>query len=360
MPMNIAIRCRLRSHKLLKPGVKRDPFRLGRYCDANDLHIEIDPASLKTASPEFESKSRKLCRMISFFIHVPKCGGTTLLSSAVEHFGSECVHHIGYPRHGETADDIGVMLFAIKRSGILKECEAVNAYHYPSSFTDYRSWVDGTQPSNPGAIKCVFGHGVRHGMHHSFGHGGWRYFSALRHPVSRIVSVYNFLVTLIERVRTVESENQLSVCLEPRNLFPFDEWIYRDPNQVNFIFKFFWTVHFENEPVFFLNIPVDNETVNQNNLKSILGIMDEFDFIASLEEPDDLQKLAAMIGLPSPMRRRNVSKKVVQLDRSSSFWSELEQRNAADMTLYEHARTGKYRRSRAAQSESHSSKGMIN
>ena len=233
------------------------------------------------------------------FLHTHKCAGSTIKEHIKRtHRDRSC----GFYRH--TLDlPVKVMGNRIDKSHA-------------------RDFVLAMSPEKRARMKVLFGHFVYYGIHELFGREA-RYFTFLRHPVSRMISMYNFLLSQSE-----ESQRLRKIISDDGTVKPFYDWIeaFHPNSMTGFLYHQLTGDAFQ--------FP---ETVTRDELKLVKEELSRFHFVGIVENQDDLPWVYRELGITKRFPDLNVSKKVVRMEDDADMTRRVLERHELDLELYEFA-----------------------
>lgn len=182
---------------------------------------------------------------------------------------------------------------------------------------------------SPSRLRAFFGHGVYHGLHHLCPQPS-RYFTFVRRPTDRVVSLYNFQAGIaLDPEHELHSRYKDTLVVNGK-LLPFDEWVvgtYTGNHMVRFLYY-----AMESE---LLHV---QEEMDQSHLRIAKQFLDKCWFVGLTERSDeDIPLVCQAVGVPSPQTRANVSKKYIPDTDRERVNALVEQRDALDSELYEYA-----------------------
>ncbi|HRF00163.1 MAG TPA: sulfotransferase family 2 domain-containing protein [Pirellulaceae bacterium] len=230
------------------------------------------------------------------FAHVAKCGGTTL----VEAFGR-------YGRRG-----ICLAEPAESREAIVREAKETIARRRLS----------------PDQVELFFGHRVHWGLH-ELSSLPPRYFTFLRDPTTRVVSLYNHHCGIADDPRHPHHARDLARLGAPRDRVPFLRWLdeqYGGNHMVRFL-------------AFAMSgdDPEGSGTVGRRELEAAIGFLERCWFVGLTETSErDLPIVFRALGLKPPARRANVSR-IYQSADDPIVRQAIEAKDRYDLELYRHA-----------------------
>jgi hypothetical protein len=228
-------------------------------------------------------KETKMC--LNIFVHIPKCaGGTVKRHIEWEYRENERFHpHIKYK-------DI-----------MMKVLNSAEQAEWAANATRIkRSWISKYLYSLPDSqrrsIRCIYGHATYYGIHEAFDQKP-RYFTFLREPLARFISLYNYMLTV--RV-TPERLERYEILKKDGTLRSLDEWL----EQTN-IGQFSMTN--------FLSQVYDTEDLlqsfcapSQKELETVKNMLRDFYFVGLTENDDDIEFTYGRLGITKCLPDKNV------------------------------------------------------
>lgn len=144
-------------------------------------------------------------RPLLIFLHLPKCAGLTFRYHAKKNLNEE-----------------ERMLLSYKCLGLDPNNPSTDYKVFERATKKYLSRFSDEQKDK---IKLIYGHTVIWGVHKYFKRP-YRYFTFIRNPVDRVVSLYNYLVYLFENVSDEESYKYYKKTLLVNEKIPnFETWL---------------------------------------------------------------------------------------------------------------------------------------
>lgn len=183
---------------------------------------------------------------------------------------------------------------------------------------------------SPSLIRIFFGHRVYYGLHHLCPQPA-RYFTFLREPFSRVISLYNYHCDIATNPSHQHHERDRAILFADGNRLPFVDWFQQ---------------HYTgNHLVRFLHFAMDGELVHEpgemgrEQLESAKRFLEKCWFIGFTESSEsDIPKVCQAIGIKTPTRRENVSRAHLPADEAAKARVMIEERDQLDCELFEFAK----------------------
>lgn len=183
---------------------------------------------------------------------------------------------------------------------------------------------------SPKRLKIFYGHRVYFGLHHLAPQPA-RYFTFLRHPVSRVISLYNYHCDIAQNPAHQHHERDRRLMMRGEQRISFAEWFER--------------LYTGNHLVRFLSYAMDEDRVHvpegmePQHLVSAKAFLDRCWFIGFTESSkQDIPLVCQAVGVPAPEKRSNVSKQHLSEAERVLASKLVEGRDQLDMELYDYAR----------------------
>lgn len=240
----------------------------------------------------------KLENDLLIFFHIPKCAGTTLREHILLNYHAKHVLAVYKFFNPEFKDKKGIEDFI-------------------------SSWSKERRDE----IKFIIGHNVYYGIHKLFPNRNPKYITVLRNPTKRIVSLYNFLRTNLERGVTTVDLKRLYMNGE---VVQFGmKWFNSNRNTlVDGISRYFYK-HFYN-----INL---GESITDSELEQICLVLNKFYFIGIVENSNDMDFVYHILGLRKFEKNANISKQFAFPDQHKKTLIEIEKNIQIDLKLYNYA-----------------------
>lgn len=231
------------------------------------------------------------------FAHVAKCGGTTL------------VHTLG--RVGKGAICLGDAIET--RSAVREEAKRLIQ----------------ARRLRPDQVRLFFGHRVHYGLH-ELSSLPPRYFTFVRHPHSRVISLYNHHCGIADTPGHPHQQRDLAIVGSREHRIDFLTWLMR---------------HYSgNHMVRFLSAAMQGEStapagaMTENDLQLAQQFLDHCWFVGLTEQSEvDVQRVCRAIGIRPPAERSNVSTIYQDQTNSPNFLAAIDDVDALDVRLYKYA-----------------------
>lgn len=230
------------------------------------------------------------------FAHVAKCGGTTL----VESFGKWGPGGICLAEPSPS------------RNAIVAEAQAIIA----------------ARRLKPDRVELFFGHRVHYGLHQLSALPP-RYFTFLRDPLTRVVSLYNHHCGIADDPQHPHHQRDLLLMGPAADRMSFMEWLN--------------TVYTGNHMVRFLAFAADGidpempGPIDESELMRAQSFLDRCWFIGTTETSDtDIPFVYQQMGIRPPKARSNVSR-TYQSAGSTEVEQAITAKDQLDLRLYQYA-----------------------
>ncbi|MGC1310037.1 MAG: sulfotransferase family 2 domain-containing protein [Phormidesmis sp.] len=222
------------------------------------------------------------------FQHVPKCAGTTVIN----HVEDELRH---------------------------KSLNLEKKYQYKNEV--WGGLV--RQNIKYDSLLSVHGHRVFYGLH-NISEREYRYYTFLRHPVDRVISLYNFWASC---------ENRKNIMFRDGNLISFREFI-KTEYASNSILRFLYHA-MEGE----LTPGSQIETCSEHHLNVAKKFLDKCWFVGFVESfEEDFQFVCSNMGINYQRNRKRASGKYFQISQDPAIKELVLEANKFDMRLFEYAK----------------------
>jgi hypothetical protein len=187
----------------------------------------------------------------------------------------------------------------------------------------------------PNYLRAIAGHRVYYGLH-ELSPASPRYFTFLRHPVKRVISLYNYMVDIALDTNHIYYERNRQIMLKDNGQpLSFREWIApSDDSDHNHILRFLYHA-MEGELIPGTKIDVASEY----HLERAREFLHQCWFIGFTETfNDDVGFICSAIGVSPPVKKFNQSKKHFTLEQDPDVAEIILEKNLLDLQLYEYAR----------------------
>ena len=238
---------------------------------------------------------------VHMFVHLPKCLGTSLTTSIGKH---------------------------IRESAHVFECEPCRDRIRNTVIERAKRQRVPVQ-----SIRVIHGHAVFEGLHEVTERTPV-YFTFLRDPVSRHVSTYNYLRTVMEQKDHPLAEHYRKMLSDGDRVMDYPEWAETRTAHHNVMSKTLAASSIEwKNP--FRPIPTDRD----DHLNISKRFLERMQFIGFVERSaNDLGIVSRTLGMKLPKQRLNISKKYFKLDSKSKLAQRVRDMHAIDMELFEYGR----------------------
>ncbi|MCA9104208.1 MAG: sulfotransferase family 2 domain-containing protein [Planctomycetales bacterium] len=231
------------------------------------------------------------------FAHVAKCGGTTL------------VHAFGTAGRGAIClGDHQTTRRAVRAAA---EAEIQN------------------RRLAPDRVELFFGHRVHFGLHELSALPP-RYFTFVRHPFQRTISLYNHHCGIADNPRHPFQQRDLSIMGPPEARLTFEQWMLQ--------------VYTGNHMVRFLSFAMQGEDatadgeMTESHLEQACRFIDQCWFVGLIERSrEDIPFVCRAVGVKPPRKPSNVSTIYQPATDDPELIDLISQRDALDLRLYQHA-----------------------
>ena len=230
------------------------------------------------------------------FIHIPKCGGTSILG----HFR----------KHLSPAE---LLIIYSNSNDELKNFYGPDTNKAPKDyFEDHdgvKEYLASLSPSQKNTLKMIAGHHAFYGIHTYFPDRDVRYFTFARTPLERTISHYNFAIfvyqTMVQKqlsLTEIGSNACAQVVLDPNTgIKSFATAIQSHPSQ-------------SKDLLFAHSIYLCNASGHPRKLKDLKKIIDSFYFFGDIASfDDDFRFICTKIGIPTQYQKENITQN--HLDR---------------------------------------------
>ncbi len=187
---------------------------------------------------------------------------------------------------------------------------------------------------NPNYLRAIAGHRVYYGLH-ELSCVTPRYFTFLRHPVERAISLYNYMVDMVLDVNHLHHERTCQrMFKDDGKLLSFQEWITIADYSQNSILRFLYHA-MDGDLVPGGKIDIASEY----HVEKAQEFLHKCWFIGFTETfADDIRFVCSAIGVSPPLKRFNQSKKHFTLEQDPDIESVILEKNMLDLQLYEYAK----------------------
>jgi hypothetical protein len=229
------------------------------------------------------------------FVHVPKCGGTTVRRHIIENLPPEAC----FETTAEVKDSI--------------EEVAASVRALPA---DRRA-----------RVRVVFGHGAYYGIHELFDKRG-EYVTLLRNPVDRALSEYNYQRMCYEAGRKCMGA---SVWEQKQGEWAFADWLREYPVFRNGMTRFL-------AMILLGKYRFGDDAISPQNVEAIKAILDTFRFVGLTENEEDFLWLYRRLGVQRFLPRQNLSRKYYAPTNRAEIEALVSRFDDIDRQLYDYAR----------------------
>jgi len=222
---------------------------------------------------------------LDIFVHIPKCAGGTVK----RHIEWEYRESERFRPHRRYKDVIMKALSAAEQA----EWEANPTFIRRSWISKHlRSLTDSQRRS----IRCIYGHATYYGIHEAFDQEP-RYFTFLREPVARFISLYNYMLT----VRTTPDRlERYELLKEDGVLRSLEEWLEQANIGQFSMTSFLSQVHSAENLLQSFCIP------SQKDLEIAKNMLRDFYFVGLTENDDDIEFTYSRLGITKRLPDKNV------------------------------------------------------
>lgn len=183
---------------------------------------------------------------------------------------------------------------------------------------------------SPSRLKVFFGHRVYYGLHQLCPQPS-RYFTFLREPIERVISLYNYHCDIALNPSHQHFERDRLRLLRNDRLISFNEW--------------FDTQYTGNHLIRFLYFAMEGELVHvpepmtEMHLAAAKRFLDLCWFIGFTETSEqDIPLVCQAVGVAAPKQRANVSRQHLDDSERKRVAKYLEEKDVLDMRLFEYAK----------------------
>lgn len=257
---------------------------------------------------------------LDIFVHIPKCAGGTI-QEHIEH------QYSGEERFGPHNPYYKEKISRILNKADQKLCQTDSTLVRRSWIHAYLSSLD---PDQRNSIHSIYGHAAYYGIHELFDHQP-RYFTFLREPLARFISLYNYILTVrVTPERLVKNEIQKN----DGSLRSLDEWLEEANLNLYSISSFL--VHTHHAENLLQSYPVPD----QKDMEDIKKMLASFYFVGLTENKEDMEFTFKQLAINSRLPNRNVLNtketylKPASLKKAQEIVAE---RCPFDIELYEYA-----------------------
>ena len=187
---------------------------------------------------------------------------------------------------------------------------------------------------NPNYLRAIAGHRVYYGLH-ELSSVPPRYFTFLRHPVKRVISLYNFEVDIAMNINHIHHERTYRRMFKDNGeLISFREWITTTDFGQNNILRFLYPAMEGN-----LVPGAKIDTASEYHLERAKEFLHKCWFIGFTETfADDIRFVCSAISVSPPVKKFNQSKKHFSLEQDPEVESIILEKNMLDLQIYEYAK----------------------
>ena len=251
-------------------------------------------------------------KIIYAFLHIPKTAGTIIASSLKKKYSPSQI--------------------------LVADSKFADLPNRTESYQDLIDKVSALSPVQKRQIKIICGHGVYYGIHRHFPEAEVKYFTIIREPLDRLVSHYNYYLTLLKNNSFPgrRQEKYTKECLlSSHGTLSLQEALSTRSNFSNYTFKFLADHFFGTDCADLF----DETYTNQGEISRLLGeikkILSEFNFIAITEKSlSDFAYLSFLLKFKLPLRQINRSEKFLTSEEINAAKNLLSDRLALDYDLY--------------------------
>ena len=248
------------------------------------------------------------------FLHIPKCGGTTLKFHLEQNFERKEL----------------LFLYNLRFPHLIEKRKIGN-------------FIENLTKDEKNSLKVVYGHEVYYGIHKVFPDRDVRYVLFLRNPISRIISHYNFLKGKAvydswekeidihdKKLMGTEGikkklgfiQNDKTEMLTGGKIISFEEWIKIAGKSKNYVTKF-------------LSGHLLDRKFDKKSVDDIKVILDRFYFVGIVENQDNFFYILKDLGIKRYFGRKNPSVQYFKLT-SEGTKKLLDLKNKSDLDIFEY------------------------
>jgi len=233
------------------------------------------------------------------FIHIPKCGGTTLRENILLNYYANEVLCIYKAYNPEFSKPIGIENFI-------------------SSLSEERK----------NEIKIIIGHNVYYGIHKLFPNKIPKYITFVRNPARRIVSLYNWMRTNREIGNDSVDSSRL---MHNGEIIQFGmPWFELNKKTLqNGISKFLFHRFFYKKNL--------EEDISKDQFENVINTLEKFYFIGINENKDDMYFIYHILRLKKFHKSSYISLQYADPALIGGTLKKIEKNNNLDMRLYDYA-----------------------
>jgi hypothetical protein len=255
------------------------------------------------------------------FIHINKCAGSTIGS------------HISQTYHPDQYLQLYAKEVLAHQQSNHGDRYEFNHYFRHEGLRIRKQWVADLIESIPAkkkkSIRYLYGHLTYYGIHDLFDREP-RYFIFLRHPVSRTLSHYNYLVSKRpDRLKYFK-------IMEPKDnrILPFEEWLTMDIPPASNHMSWFLSRRIEGDWM----SDYHSHLATRGDLENAEELLSRMYFVGLTETKYDLDFIYYKLKIKRILQNQNVSKSqhIFPLD-PEILKNLILSRNKLDQELYDHA-----------------------